>query len=172
MLNAGDALPVFPLLRREAPRASWYVVTFYVKASTPSCTTQVCELATLSSPRVQVVALGPGTLDAHERFESTLAATTAPGKRACSLVLDAPQDGAPPLALACGVWGKKKLYGKEQMGVIRSTFVVDQHGIIKHAWHNLRVKGHAAAVRDALKALDSLKAPPPARASVPKRQTI
>lgn len=46
-----------------------------------------------------------------------------------------------------GVWRMKKLYGREFMGVVRTTFLIDPKGNISHIWKNVRVKGHAEAVR-------------------------
>jgi peroxiredoxin Q/BCP len=52
-----------------------------------------------------------------------------------------------------GVWQKKKMYGKEYMGVIRTTYLIDPQGIVAKAWESVKVKGHAAAVKETLLAL-------------------
>ncbi|WP_331436867.1 peroxiredoxin [Gordoniibacillus kamchatkensis] len=53
-----------------------------------------------------------------------------------------------------GVWGLKKLYGREYMGLIRSTFLLDEEGRLVQEWRNIRVKGHVRNVLDAVKAMD------------------
>ena len=52
-----------------------------------------------------------------------------------------------------GVWQKKKMYGKEYMGVVRTTYVIDPQGIVAKAWERVNVKGHAAEVKETLLAL-------------------
>ena len=54
---------------------------------------------------------------------------------------------------AYGVWQKKKMYGKEYMGVVRATFLIDPRGAIARIWPKVKVKGHAEAVMEALKEL-------------------
>ena len=57
------------------------------------------------------------------------------------------------LAKAYGAWKKKKLYGKEYMGIDRSTFLVDAEGVVREAWRSVKVKGHVDAVLLAAKEL-------------------
>ena len=52
-----------------------------------------------------------------------------------------------------GVWQLKKNYGKEYMGIVRSTFLIDKEGILRESWSNIRVKGHVDKVLEAVKAL-------------------
>ena len=52
-----------------------------------------------------------------------------------------------------GVWQLKKFMGREYMGIVRSTFVIDARGVVRAAWSKVRVKGHAHAVLDAVRAL-------------------
>jgi peroxiredoxin Q/BCP len=52
-----------------------------------------------------------------------------------------------------GVWQLKKNYGKEYMGIVRSTFLIDKDGVLRQQWNNLRVKGHVDAVLEAVKEL-------------------
>ena len=52
-----------------------------------------------------------------------------------------------------GVWQKKKMYGREYMGVVRSTFLIDPEGSVAHVWPKVKVKGHAQEVREKLEQL-------------------
>ena len=52
-----------------------------------------------------------------------------------------------------GVWQEKKLYGRTYMGIERSTFLIDEEGVVCEAWRKVRVKGHVAAVLAAARAL-------------------
>jgi peroxiredoxin Q/BCP len=52
-----------------------------------------------------------------------------------------------------GVWQLKKNYGREYMGVVRSTFIIDPEGIVRAKWEKVRVKGHVEAVKEKLKEL-------------------
>ena len=54
-----------------------------------------------------------------------------------------------------GVWQLKKNYGREYMGIVRSTFIIDPEGIVRAVWEKVRVKGHVEAVREKLKELQS-----------------
>ncbi len=54
-----------------------------------------------------------------------------------------------------GVWQKKKLYGREYMGVVRSTFLIDPRGKVAAVWRKVRVKGHVDAVLEKLKELQN-----------------
>ena len=60
------------------------------------------------------------------------------------------EDGA--LCEVYGVWRMKKLYGKEYMGIVRSTFLIDEKGFVQAVWDKVRVKGHVDVVLDAAKA--------------------
>ncbi|MNI06324.1 putative peroxiredoxin bcp [compost metagenome] len=67
------------------------------------------------------------------------------------MVLGSDEDGV--VTEAWGVWVLKKLYGREYMGVERATFVIDGQGVVRRAWRNVKVKGHAEEVLDAVEAL-------------------
>ena len=52
-----------------------------------------------------------------------------------------------------GAWGKKKNYGREYMGIERSTFLIDAEGVVRQVWRKIKVKGHVDAVLEATQAL-------------------
>ena len=116
------------------------ILYFYPKASTPGCTKEACDfrdnLASLKSLGYIVLGISPDKPAALEKF-------TAKESLTFPLLSDA--DHA--VALAYGAWGEKKNYGKVYEGLIRSTFVINEQGIIELAQYNVRATGHVAKLR-------------------------
>ncbi len=116
------------------------ILYFYPKASTLGCTKEACDfrdnLASLKSLGYVVLGVSPDKPAALEKF-TTKESLTFP------LLSDA--DHA--VALAYGAWGEKKNYGKVYEGLIRSTFVINEQGIIELAQYNVRATGHVAKLR-------------------------
>ena len=116
------------------------ILYFYPKASTPGCTKEACDfrdnLASLKSLGYVVLGVSPDKPAALEKF-TTKESLTFP------LLSDA--DHA--VALAYGAWGEKKNYGKVYEGLIRSTFVINEQGIIELAQYNVRATGQVAQLR-------------------------
>ena len=116
------------------------ILYFYPKASTPGCTKEACDfrdnLASLKSLGYVVLGVSPDKPAALEKF-------TAKEPLTFPLLSDA--DHA--VALAYGAWGEKKNYGKVYEGLIRSTFVINEQGIIELAQYNVRATGHVAKLR-------------------------
>ena len=116
------------------------ILYFYPKASTPGCTKEACDfrdnLASLKALGYIVLGVSPDKPAALEKF-------TAKESLTFPLLSDA--DHA--VALAYGAWGEKKNYGKVYEGLIRSTFVIDEQGVIELAQYNVRATGHVAKLR-------------------------
>ena len=116
------------------------ILYFYPKASTPGCTKEACDfrdnLASLKSLGYVVLGISPDKPAALEKF-------TAKESLTFPLLSDA--DHA--VALAYGAWGEKKNYGKVYEGLIRSTFVINEQGIIELAQYNVRATSHVAKLR-------------------------
>lgn len=116
------------------------ILYFYPKASTPGCTKEACDfrdnLASLKALGYIVLGVSPDKPAALEKF-------TAKESLTFPLLSDA--DHA--VALAYGAWGEKKNYGKVYEGLIRSTFVINEQGIIELAQYNVRATGHVAKLR-------------------------
>ena len=116
------------------------ILYFYPKASTPGCTKEACDfrdnLASLKSLGYVVLGVSPDKPAALEKF-------TAKESLTFPLLSDA--DHA--VALVYGAWGEKKNYGKVYEGLIRSTFVINEQGIIELAQYNVRATGHVAKLR-------------------------
>ena len=116
------------------------ILYFYPKASTPGCTKEAYDfqdnLASLKALGYIVLGVSPDKPAALEKF-------TAKESLTFPLLSDA--DHA--VALAYGAWGEKKNYGKVYEGLIRSTFVINEQGIIELAQYNVRATGHVAKLR-------------------------
>lgn len=116
------------------------IIYFYPKASTPGCTTQACDfrdnLASLTSHGYAVLGISPDSVKALDTFTENQELT---------FPLLSDEDHA--VAEAYGAWGEKKNYGKTYVGLIRSTLVINEKGIIEVAQYNVRAKGHVAKLR-------------------------
>lgn len=149
--RVGDLAPDFTLTDDAGKsrwladrRGSWTVVYFYPEDDTPGCTTEACQFRDLD---VQVAAEGgevwgisPDDASSHRRFRE---------KFGLPFVLLSDEDHA--VADAYGAWAMKKNYGREYLGIVRSSYLVDPDGRIAQAWPKVRADGHAAAVLDGLR---------------------
>ena len=122
------------------------VLYFYPKADTPGCTTEGQDFSGLidrfSAANAVVIGVSRDTAKKLDRFKA---------KHDLKVVLGSDEDGL--VTEAWGVWVLKKLYGREYMGVERATFVIDGQGVVRRAWRNVKVKGHAEEVLAAVEAL-------------------
>jgi peroxiredoxin Q/BCP len=123
----------------------WLVLYFYPKDSTPGCTTEGNDFNALL-PKFRklgatVLGVSRDSLKSHQNFCAKQ-----------GFDFDLVSDPGEELCKAFGVIKPKKLYGREFIGVERSTFLVDPQGRVARAWRPVRVPGHAQAVLDALKA--------------------
>jgi peroxiredoxin Q/BCP len=145
-LGVGDRAPAFKLMddkgqqvSSDSLRGSSYVLYFYPKDDTPGCTLEACgfrdSLPRFSAKKVKVLGVSPDPTSAHERF-----------KRKYGLTFPLLSDPDKTLANAYGVWVMKQNYGREYMGIERSTFVVDAKGVIQQAYRGVRVPGHVDAL--------------------------
>jgi len=153
MLTEGDKAPEFDLpinggenLSSASLAGKPYVVYFYPKDNTPGCTTEACDFrdnfARVTAKGAAVVGVSKDSVKSHDNFVKK-------HELPFSLVSDKELE----LHQAYGAWGKKKNYGREYMGTIRSTFLVGADGTIAKAWPKVRVKGHVDQVLEALEAL-------------------
>ena len=150
----GDSLPDISLTRPDgsAVRPADFagqklVLFFYPKDDTPGCTTENLDFSALSGDFAKAgTALLGISKDPPKRHEKFIAkhGLTAP------LASDA-EDGG--LSDALGFWTEKSMYGRSYMGMIRSTVLVGADGKVAQVWSPVKVKGHAAEVLAAAKAL-------------------
>lgn len=115
------------------------VIYFYPRAFTPGCTAEACDFRdghrAFAAAGYEIIGVSP---DPVERLESFQAEYGLP------FPLLSDEDHA--MATAYGAWGRKKNYGKEYEGLIRSTFLIDGSGHVERTWYNVRAKGHAARI--------------------------
>ena len=124
------------------------VIYFYPKDSTPGCTTegQVFRdhYAEFQAANTEVFGVSRDSLKSHENFKA---------KQGFPFELLSDKDEA--LCQLFDVIKLKKLYGKEYMGVDRSTFLIDKDGVLRHEWRGVKVPGHVEAVLEQAKSLNN-----------------
>ncbi|RWU25134.1 peroxiredoxin [Pseudomonas alkylphenolica] len=123
------------------------VIYFYPKDSTPGCTTEGQgfrdQYAAFQAANTEVFGVSRDGLKSHENFKA---------KQGFPFELISDKDEA--LCQLFDVIKLKKLYGKEYMGVDRSTFLIDKHGVLRKAWRGVKVPGHVDAVLAEAQALN------------------
>ena len=154
-LEVGQTVPDFsapatseaPFTLSDHKGVSNIVVYFYPKDSTPGCTTEGQNFrdsyADFQSNDTIVVGVSMDSMKRHENFKA---------KQEFPFQLIADIDGA--VCQLFDVYKLKKMYGKEYMGIVRSTFLIDKKGVLRQHWDKVKVKGHVDEVLDAVKALD------------------
>ncbi len=126
-------------------RGSWLVLYFYPKDFTPGCTTEACDFRdALPGMDAQVVGVSPDPVDKHLAFQE---------EHGLPFPLLSDEDHS--IAEAYGAYGTRKMYGKDEVGVIRSTFLIAPDGTLAEAMWNVKAKGHVERVQEALQALRS-----------------
>jgi peroxiredoxin Q/BCP len=127
-------------------KGRWIVLYFYPKDNTPGCTTEACDftaaLPDFDGLSAIVLGVSPDSPQKHRNFIE---------KQALKITLLADEDKT--LCNSFGVWQLKKFMGKEYMGVVRSTFIIDPDGKIAAVWEKVKVKGHVKEVKAKLKEL-------------------
>src|SRR5690606_12003055 len=147
-IDVGASAPSFVLkddagnvVSSESLRGAPYVLYFYPKDDTPGCTREACgfrdALPRCTAKGVRVIGVSPDGTESHARFEKKY-----------GLTFPLLSDPEKTLAKAYGVWVKKKNYGREYMGIERSTFLVDRTGKVRQVWRAVRVPGHVDTVLD------------------------
>ncbi len=149
----GKKAPDFQLLDQNGKKVKLskfkgkkVVLYFYPKDQTPGCTTEACAFrdainrGDFQKLNAVVVGVGPDTVDSHSAFAL---------KFLLPFTLLADPDHR--VAEKYGAWGEKVQYGKRTMGIIRSTFLVDEKGVIAKMFPKVKVDGHAEEVIAALR---------------------
>ncbi len=151
-LEAGDKAPAFSLPDQDGKKVGLKdlkgapaVVYFYPADDTPGCTKEACQfnenLTTFSRSGVKVVGISPDGAIKHQRF-----------RQKYGLKFPLLSDPEHHTMEAFGAWGEKTMYGRKTVGVIRSTFLLDEKGAVARAWYNVRADGHAEKVLEEIKA--------------------
>jgi peroxiredoxin Q/BCP len=151
--DVGDTFPDIPLetpdggsVRASDFRGRKLVVFFYPKDDTPGCTVENIDFSALAPEFEQA---GTALLGVSKDPPAKHASFTAKHNLVAPLATDSERG----LSDALGVWGEKKLYGRLFMGMHRTTYLIDAESRIARVWRKVKVKGHAAEVLEAAKAL-------------------
>jgi peroxiredoxin Q/BCP len=154
MIEAGQQAPNFQLpsdsgetISLEQFRGKKNVVLyFYPKDNTSGCTREAQgfrdALEEFTKRDTVILGVSPDSIKSHQNF-----------KAKHQLNFPLLSDPEHQVAEMYGAWGKKKMYGREYMGIIRSTFVIDKDGIVRRVFPKVKVAGH---VEEVLKAVDEL----------------
>jgi peroxiredoxin Q/BCP len=146
-LSPGDQAPDFTLpdadgnmVTLSEHRGRRVIVYCYPAALTPGCTTQAVDFTEaagdLAAAGLDIIGVSPDEPDKLLKFRE---------KESLGITLVSDPDKS--VLKAYGAYGPKKLYGKEVVGVIRSTFIVDPEGRIEQASYNVKATGHVAKLR-------------------------
>lgn len=150
ILNVGDTAPDFCLPDPQKGEVclsdqlgKWVILYFYPRDNTKGCTLEALEFTAaeedFNEKNAIILAASPDSLRSHEKFRE---------KHELSITLLS--DPEKETLQAYGAWRLKKMYGREYMGVVRSTYIIDPEGKIAHIWPKVRVKGHVEAVMEKL----------------------
>jgi peroxiredoxin Q/BCP len=155
MLEVGNKAPEFCLPNQDDVeicsrdlKGKWIVLYFYPKDNTPGCTTEACEF-TEAEPQFDdlnaiILGVSADSTKKHRNFIE---------KKELGITLLS--DESTEMMQEYGVWQLKKNYGKEYMGIVRTTFIIDPEGTIQAVWNNVRVKEHVAKVQEKLAELQA-----------------
>jgi thioredoxin-dependent peroxiredoxin len=147
-LQPGDDAPAFTLTDQTGAPVSLadykgrkVLVFFYPKADTTGCTAQACGLRDVARQvgDTAIVGISPDKPAKQAKFDT---------KYGLGFPLLADEDHA--VAEAYGVWAEKSMYGKKYMGIVRSAFLVDEHGRLAEVWYKVSPKDTAANLLAAL----------------------
>jgi peroxiredoxin Q/BCP len=146
-IEIGKSAPAFSLLNQDGTKRSlkdykgkWLVLYFYPKDNTPGCTTEACQftegIEAFVGLDAAIVGVSPDAPESHRKFIADH-----------GLKIELLSDPDHTVMEKYGAWGKKVLYGKESIGVIRSTALIDPNGKFAHLWPKVKADGHAEQVR-------------------------
>lgn len=143
MLHIGDQMPEVILqdqngnpFETKSLIGKKTILYFYPKDNTSGCTAEACNLnenlSSWTKKGYQIVGVSPDSPTSHQKFMA---------KYQLNFTLLA--DTEKTFATACGVWAEKSLYGKKYMGILRTTFVLNEEGIIAHVVEKVNTKEHS-----------------------------
>ena len=152
LLETGTQAPEFALKdengveRKLADyRGQPVVLYFYPKDDTPGCTTEACnfrdDYSAYQQAGITILGVSPDNVKSHTRFKTKY-----------ELPFTLLADEGHKISEAYGVWGRKKMMGREYDGVFRTTYLIDSEGKISHVFENVKPAQHSAEVLAAVKA--------------------
>ncbi|MCK9492452.1 MAG: thioredoxin-dependent thiol peroxidase [Sulfurimonas sp.] len=156
MLKINDKAPEFCLPNQDDIeiclrdlKGKWIVLYFYPKDNTPGCTTEACEFTEAAPDFSELDAIIIGvSADSTQKHRNFIE------KKDLGITLLSDEETT--MMQEYGVWQQKKNFGKEYMGIVRTTFIIDPEGIVKTVFEKVRVKDHVAKVKEELQSLQKL----------------
>jgi peroxiredoxin Q/BCP len=153
MIEIGNKAPDFKLPDQDEKiislndfKGKWIILYFYPKDNTPGCTQEACDFSVnikdFNDLDADVIGISPDSPASHKKFIDKY-----------SLKVILVSDPEHKILEEYGAWQLKKMYGKEYMGVVRSTFLINPDGNIAKVWEKVSVKGHIEDVKNVLKEL-------------------
>lgn len=147
-LKEGDTAPAFTLKDADNNSVSlsdylgkWVVLYFYPKDDTPGCTIEAKQfsekLQEIEDMGVKVFGISPDSPESHCKFRDKYTLSV-------SLLSDTSHE----MLENYGVWQNKKMFGKEYMGIARTTFLINPDGKIDHIWEKVKAEGHANEIKN------------------------
>ena len=145
-IKAGDKAPAFEgkiqtgeTVKLEDYKGSKLVLYFYPKDNTPGCTAESCDLRDnynrFLSQGYKILGVSPDSEASHQKFIDKF-----------DLPFDLLADTEKETCIAYGVWGEKNMYGRKYMGVYRTTFIIDENGVIEEVFKKVKTKEHTAQI--------------------------
>jgi len=153
MLKINDIAPEFCLPNQDDIeiclrdlKGRWIVLYFYPKDNTPGCTTEACEFTEAAPDFSELDAIIIGvSADSTQKHRNFIE------KKELGITLLSDEETT--LMQEYGVWQQKKNFGKEYMGIVRTTFIIDPAGVVQAVFEKVRVKEHVAKVKVELESL-------------------
>ncbi len=153
MIKENTKAPIFKLPSTNKKEYSlkdsignYVIIYFYPKDDTPGCTIETNDfnklLPKFKKLNCEILGISKDNLNSHEKF-----------KNKYKIKFDLLADEEKKVLKKYKVWGKKKFMGREFMGIIRSTYLIDKKGKILKVWDNVKVKDHA---KEVLKTLQNI----------------
>ncbi len=141
-LKVGDKAPSFEGINQEGKKISLddfsgkkLILYFYPKDNTPGCTAESCNLNdnydSWLEKGYEVIGVSPDSVQSHQKFQEKF-----------NLKFNLIADTEKEILQAYGSWGEKSMYGRKYMGVLRTTFVIDENGIIQEVFEKVKTKDH------------------------------
>ena len=149
-LAVGNIAPAFEGVNQHGTKISStdfrgkkLILYFYPKDNTPGCTAEACDLNDnydmWISKGYHIVGVSPDNEKSHQKFIEKY-----------NLKFDLIASTDTKILEAFGVWGEKSMYGKKYMGVLRTTFVIDENGIIEAVFDKVETKNHSSQIKESL----------------------